>query len=146
MRRGVTLVELLIVLVIMGLLAGILIPSSAALTDRLAVEHEAARLVTAYRSAWIAARMQQRLALLRISPDTLAIRTVGGAGAPDTLLAWIGPGPQAAGVALLSPAHTAVFGPDGLGMGLANSTHVLGKGSARRRVVVSRLGRVRVLP
>jgi prepilin-type N-terminal cleavage/methylation domain-containing protein len=146
MRRGVTLLELLIVLVIVGVLAGMAIPGSAALADRLAVEHQAARLLTAYRSAWVAARMQQRLAILRISPDTLAIRTVSGAGAPDTLLAWIAPGPRLAGVTLSSPAHTSVFAPDGLGMGLTNASHVLVKGRATRRVVVSRLGRVRVLP
>jgi prepilin-type N-terminal cleavage/methylation domain-containing protein len=146
MPRGVTLLELLIVLAIIGLLAGIVIPSSAALADRLAVEHQAARLLVAYRSAWVTAHMQQRLAILRISADTLAIRTVSSAGAPDTALAWLAPGPSVAGVQLQSPPHTSVFGPDGLGMGLANTSHVLVKGRARRQVVVSRLGRVRVVP
>jgi prepilin-type N-terminal cleavage/methylation domain-containing protein len=146
MRRGFTLLELLIVLSILGVLAGIVIPSSAALADRLAVEHQAARILTAYRSAWVAARMQQRLAILRVSPDTLTIRTVSGAGSPDTVLAWLAPGPSVAGVALASPAYTSVFGPDGLGMGLSNTTHVLRKGNATRKVVVSRLGRVRIVP
>src|SRR6185503_2589704 len=109
MRRGVSLLELLVVLAVVGILAGIVVPSSAALADRLAVEQQAARLVMAYRSTWVAARMQQRLALLRVSPDTLAIRTIRGAGDPDTLLAWIAPGPRAAGVTLSSPAHTSVF-------------------------------------
>ena len=145
MPRGVALLELLLVLAIIGILAGIVIPGSAALADRLAVEHQASRLVTAYRSAWVAARMQQRLALLRVSPDTLAIRTVPFAGHPDTSLAWLASGPALAGVALTG-AHTSVFAPNGLAMGLANVTHVLQKGNAVRRVVVSRLGRVRVLP
>jgi prepilin-type N-terminal cleavage/methylation domain-containing protein len=87
MPRGVTLLELLVVLAIIGLLAGMVVPGSAALADRLAVEHQAARLLVAYRSAWTAARMQQRLAILRISADTLAIRTVRGADDP-ALLAW----------------------------------------------------------
>lgn len=146
MRRGFTLLELLIILAIIGLIAGTVIPGSAALADRLAVEHEAARLLTAYRSAWVAARAQQRLALLRISPDTLAIRTVSSSNAPDTALAWIAPGPRQAGVTLVSPAHTSSFGPDGLGLGLSNTTHLLVKGNASRKVVVSRLGRVRILP
>jgi prepilin-type N-terminal cleavage/methylation domain-containing protein len=146
MPRGVTLVEVVIVLAVIALLAGMVVPGSAALADRLAVEHQAARLLTAYRSAWVTARMQQRLAILRVTADTLAIRTVQSADDPDTVLAWIAPGPAAAGVALTSPAHTSVFGPDGLGMGLANTSHVLVKGGATRRVVVSRLGRVRILP
>ncbi len=146
MPRGVTLLELVIVLAVIGVLAGMVVPSSASLADRLAVEHQAARLLTAHRSAWVTARMQQRLAILRISADTLAIRTVRGANDPDTLLAWIAPGPSVAGVTLASPAHTSVFGPDGLAMGLANTSHVLVKGNATRKVVVSRLGRVRIVP
>jgi prepilin-type N-terminal cleavage/methylation domain-containing protein len=146
MSRGVTLLELVIVVAIVGILAGIVVPSSAALADRLAVEHQAARLLVAYRSAWVAARAQQRLAILRISADTLAIRTVRSAGSPDTLLAWSAPGPSVAKVTLSSPAHTSIFGPDGLGLGLSNTTHVLVKGGATRRVVVSRLGRVRIMP
>ena len=146
MPRGATLLELLVVLAIVGILAGVVIPSSASLADRLAVEHQAARLVAAYRSAWVAARMQQRLALLRISADTLAIRTVLSADDPDTLLAWSAPGPSVAGVALTSPPRTTVFAPDGLAQGLSNASHVLVRGSATRRVVVSRLGRVRILP
>lgn len=146
MRKGHTLLELLIVLALIGLFAGTVIPGSAALADRLAVEHQAARLLTAYRSAWVAARMQQRLAVLRISADTLSIRTVRSANDPDTLLAWLAPGPSQSGVSLASAAHTSVFGPDGLGLGLANTTHVLVRGSATRKVVVSRLGRVRIVP
>ncbi|HEV8598359.1 MAG TPA: prepilin-type N-terminal cleavage/methylation domain-containing protein [Gemmatimonadales bacterium] len=146
MQRGVTLFELLVVLAIVGILTGLVIPSSAALADRLAVEHQAARILVAYRSAWVAARMQQRLAILRISADTLAIRTVRGADDPDTLLAWSAPGPSVAGVTLTSPARTSIFAPDGLAQGLSNATHVLVKGNATRSVVVSRLGRVRIVP
>jgi prepilin-type N-terminal cleavage/methylation domain-containing protein len=146
MRRGTTLLELLVVLVIIGLVAGMLVPGTASLSDRLAVEHEATRLVVAYRSAWLTARVQHRLALLRVTSDSLAILTVSGAGAPDTLLAWLAAGPGLAGVALQSAAHTTVFAPDGVAMGFANTRHVLQRGSARRQVVVSRLGRVRVVP
>jgi prepilin-type N-terminal cleavage/methylation domain-containing protein len=146
MPRGVSFLELVIVLAIVGILAGIVVPGSAALADRLAVEHQAARLLVAYRSAWVAARAQQRLAILRVSADTLAIRTVPSAGSPDTLLAWSAPGPSVAEVTLASPAHNSVFGPDGLGLGLSNTTHVLVKGGATRKVVVSRLGRVRIVP
>jgi prepilin-type N-terminal cleavage/methylation domain-containing protein len=146
MRRGVTLFELVVVLAIVGILAGLVAPGAASLADRLAVEHEAGRLLVAYRTAWLTARMQQRLAILRITPDSLAIRTVSGAGAPDTVLTWLAAGPSAAGVLLQSPAHTAVFAPNGVAMGLSNTRHVLVRGRATRDVVVSRLGRVRIAP
>ena len=144
MRRGVTLVELLVVLV--GLLAGMVVPGAASLADRLAVEHEASRLLVAYRSAWLTARVQHRLALLRVTADSLAIWTVSSAGAPDTVLAWLAPGPSGAGVSLGGAPHTTVFAPYGAAMGFANTTHVLARGGVSRQVVVSRLGRVRVLP
>jgi Tfp pilus assembly protein FimT len=146
MRRGATVFELLAVLAIIGVIAGVAIPGASALADRLAVEHEAARIMMAYRSAWLAARRAHRLSLLRITPDSLAIRTVPSAGAPDTALYSVSPGPALAGVALASSPHTTVFAPDGVAMGLSNATHVLRKGGAQRRVVVSRLGRVRITP
>ncbi|HEV8355295.1 MAG TPA: prepilin-type N-terminal cleavage/methylation domain-containing protein [Gemmatimonadales bacterium] len=146
MRRGLTLVELAVTLVIIGLLAGVLVPGAGAHADRLAVEHEAARLLTAYRAAWLTATVRQRLALLRVTPDSLAIHTVSGAGAADTALAWLAPGPLAAGVSLRSPPETAVFGPDGIAMGLTNGRHILVRGRAVREVVISRLGRVRIQP
>ena len=146
MRRGVTLLELLVVLVVIGLLAGMVVPGAATLADRLAVEHEAARLLVAYRSAWLTARVQHRLALLRVTADSLAIWTVSSAGAPDTVLAWLAPGPGLAGVSIQGGPRTTVFAPYGAAMGFANTRHVLGRGNASRQVVVSRLGRVRVLP
>jgi type II secretion system protein H len=144
MRRGHTLLELMVVLAVAGILAGMLAPGIGSLADRVAVEHQAARLLSAYRTAWLTARVRQRLALLRVSPDTLSIRTVPGAGSADTTLEWIAAGPAAAGVALASPPHTAVFGPDGVAMGFSNARHVLTRGGASRAVVVSRLGRVRM--
>jgi prepilin-type N-terminal cleavage/methylation domain-containing protein len=146
MRRGTSLLELIVVLAIIGLLAGVVAPGAAQLRDRLAVEHEAGRILSAYRAAWLTARTQHRLVVLRITPDSLAIRTVRSAGAPDTTLSWLGPGPTAGGVDLPSGAHSTVFGPDGVAMGLSNTSHRLRKGSAGRQVVVSRLGRVRIAP
>ena len=144
MSRGYTLFEVLVVLAIIGLVAGIVVPPTSMLSDRLAVEHQAARILAAYRSAWLTARIDHRLALLRISSDTLAIRTIPSAGAPDTALVWMATGPAAAGVSLTSASHTTVFGPDGVAMGRSNARHVLTRGAAKREVVVSRLGRVRV--
>jgi len=144
MRRGFTLIEVLIVIGIVGILTAVVVPGFGRAADRWAVEHQTMRIVLAYRQAWVTARSQQRLALLRISADSITIRTTRSSGSPDTMVVSVEPGPSLAGVDLQSPAHTAVFGPDGIGMGAANATHVLVKGSATRRIVVSRLGRVRV--
>ena len=141
-----TLLELLVVLVIVGIMAGMVVPGAASLADRMAVEHEAARLLVAYRSAWLTARVQHRLALLEVTSDSLAIRTVSEAGAPDTLLAWFAPGPNVAGVSIQGAPHTTVFAPSGAAMGFANTRLVLSRRGATRQVVVSRLGRVRVVP
>jgi type II secretion system protein H len=144
MRRGFTLIEVLIVIGIVGILTAVVVPGFGRAADRWAVEHQTMRIVLAYRQAWVTARSQQRLALLRISADSITIRTTRSSGSPDTMVVSVEPGPSLAGVDLQSPAHTAVFGPDGIGIGAANATHVLVKGSATRRIVVSRLGRVRV--
>jgi len=146
MRRGVTVLELIVVLAIIGVLAGVVVPGASYFADRVAVEHQAARILSAYRSAWLTARMQQRLALLRVTADTLAIRTVLSAGAAETTLVWMSTGPALAGVALTSSSHTTVFAPDGVAMGLSNTSHKLQRGGAKRQVVVSRLGRVRIVP
>lgn len=141
-----TLVELLWVVVLAGLVAGMVVPETARLADRLAVEHEAGRILVAHRTAWLVARTRHRLAVLRITPDSLAVSTLMSAGSADTVLVWLAAGPAQAGVQLPSGPHTTVFGPDGVAMGFSNHTHVLTRDRATRRVIVSRLGRVRVVP
>jgi Tfp pilus assembly protein FimT len=40
--------------------------------------------------------------------------------------------------------RTLTFSPTGISMGFSNASWTLTKGSAKRRVVISRLGRVRI--
>jgi prepilin-type N-terminal cleavage/methylation domain-containing protein len=141
MRRGVTLIELLLVLTVTGLLLGIVLPRFATLADGLAVEQEAQHLVGAHRRSRMTALLESREILLTIAPESLVIR-LGSAG-PES---WRASGPAAVGVALAGGAKQIVVSPVGITTGLSNATFQLTRGDAHRVVVVSRLGRTRILP
>jgi type IV fimbrial biogenesis protein FimT len=141
MRRGVTLLELALVLAIMGLLIGIAIPRFQRVADSLAVHHAALEIISAHRRARFSAILQNRMLELTIRADTLAIRIPGASG--DL---WHAAGPDADGVSLTGPTRPLVFSPVGLTVGISNASFRLSRGSATRTVIVSRLGRLRVTP
>jgi prepilin-type N-terminal cleavage/methylation domain-containing protein len=141
MRRGVTLLELVLVLAIMGLLTGIAVPRFQRVADSLAVHHAALEIVSAHRRARISAILRSRPLELTIHADTLAIRVPGAA--EDV---WHAAGPQAEGVTLTGPVRALVFSPVGLTVGVSNASYRLSRGAATRTVIVSRLGRLRVTP
>ncbi|HEU4829822.1 MAG TPA: GspH/FimT family pseudopilin [Gemmatimonadales bacterium] len=141
MRQGITLVELLIVMTLVSLLGMITLPRLARPLASLRVEQEAHRIAAAHARARMLAVTSSRVALLRITADSMTIRTVEG---PDTLLRWRGPGPAAAGVSLTAPDRTLYFAPIGITYGVSNGTWTLAYRGAVRRVIMSRLGRIRV--
>jgi prepilin-type N-terminal cleavage/methylation domain-containing protein len=141
MQRGATLIELVLVLVIIGTLTAIAEPRVRGLTDSLAVNRAAIEIASAHRRARISAVLQSRVVELTISAGTLAIRPRGAAA--DT---WRAAGPLALGVTLAGPSRVITFSPVGLSMGLSNASFLLSRGDASRTVVVSRLGRVRIVP
>lgn len=141
MRRGVTILELALVLAIMGLLTGIAVPRFQRVADGLAVRHAALEVVSAHRRARMSAILQNRLLELVVTADTLAIRVPGAA-----VDLWHTPGPASAQVTLTGPARGPIFSPVGLTVGVSNGTYRLTRGRATISVVVSRLGRVRLAP
>jgi prepilin-type N-terminal cleavage/methylation domain-containing protein len=141
MRRGTTLVELLITLALLGMLGAIAAPRVGGLLAGAAVESAARRIAAAHTVARTAAVYHGSLALVRVTPDSLVVRTIAGA---DTVTIWRAPGPASESVALAGPDRPVVFSPLGLARGVSNATFRLTRGSAVRQVVVSRLGRVRV--
>jgi Tfp pilus assembly protein FimT len=141
MRRGITLLELLLVLIVTGLLSAIVMPRFAIVADGLAVEAAARQLVGAHRRARMIAILESRNVVLTIAADSLVIR-LGSAGAQS----WRASGPAAEGVALVGGPKQIVFSPVGVTAGLSNASFQLSRGGASRSVVVSRLGRVRILP
>lgn len=142
MRRGITLTEVLVILTLVSVIFGIGIPRLAAPLDTLAAERAAADLVAAHARARMTAVLQSRVVLLTIGADSLSIRVVTPT---DTQQVWGAPGPTASGVAVEGMTRRLIFSPVGITMGFSNARWVLTKGKARREVVMSRLGRIRVV-
>ena len=116
MRNGFTLTELLVVLSIAAITAAIATPRLIGIADSAAVRDETLRIVAAVDAARGAAIRLGDVVTLSIT--TANGVTMSGAGQPIT------------------------FGPAGLGMGVSNRTITLSKGTALRRIVVSKLGRL----
>jgi prepilin-type N-terminal cleavage/methylation domain-containing protein len=139
MRRGVTLLELLIGLVLVGLVAAVVAPRLVALHDGAKLRQEAIRLVMALdRARGTAVRRGLNARLTLTSADYVI-----DAALPDTLLeVWRVPGPGASAVQLGGAGAPILFGPAGVAVGVSNRTLVLTAGSTARRIVLSRLGRI----
>lgn len=143
MQKGVTLIELLFALVITGLLAAAATPAVSGLRDRYLVSAAAQAIANAHNRARIQAVLQSKVVDLELRPDSMFIRISTG-GTPAIL--WSEIGPSRNGVSLGSPSRILSFAPTGITLGFANASFVLTRGSARRQVIVSRLGRVRIIP
>jgi prepilin-type N-terminal cleavage/methylation domain-containing protein len=140
MKSGFTLVEIALTLAVAGLLLGIALPRFSALKQGVAVESAAQSIVAAHRRARITAIVHGRPAILSVAARTLRITFVG-AGQPH----WTSPGPSQDGIVLDGPPRDLTFSPLGITTGLSNASFHLSLGSASRTVVVSRLGRVRIV-
>lgn len=139
--RGASLVELVVVVVLAGFGAGLAVPGVVGLRDRLAVEHQTAKVITFYQRARATALTASRPVVLYLTPDRMSAFAVAGG---DSVLAWSEPGPSEGGVGLAGPRRV-VFAPSGITMGVANGRYVLDRGGVSRTLVASRLGRLRVM-
>jgi type II secretory pathway pseudopilin PulG len=138
-----TLLEMLMVITMVSAAAALVIWSAGRWADRTRVEAAAGAVLDAYRRAQSVARAWGRPAELVVTPDSLVIRAVWHQESTEV---WRAPGPASGGVTITPASHVAGFAPSGMAMGLANVSHVLVRGAARRQVVVSRLGRAKVVP
>lgn len=141
MNRGVTLPELLVTVSIVALILGIAAPRLSEPLDTLAVEHAAGDIAGAHARARVAAVVESRITLLHVGPDSLTMDVVGPDGPSRR---WAMPGPGRFAVSMTGSARTLTFSPIGITMGFSNAAWTLTKGSATRRVVISRLGRLRI--
>ena len=140
MKSGFTLPEVALTLVIAALLLAIALPRLAAAKQELAVEQAAQALVSAHRRARTLAVTRGHPAVLSVAERSLRI-TLSGAAQPH----WEGPGPLVQGVAITGAPRDLAFSPIGITTGLSNATFRLSLGVHSRSVVISRLGRIRIL-
>jgi prepilin-type N-terminal cleavage/methylation domain-containing protein len=140
MRRAFTLVELMLVLAVLGVLLGIAIPGLSLVLDRIEVEAAAAHIVAAHQRARFLAITRSQVVRLSIDEARIVIY-------PRTGLVplWSESGPSEARVTLAGPTRQFTFSPEGFTLGLSNASLQLVRGTSRRTVVISRLGRVRIL-
>ena len=142
MQRGATLTELLIVLAVVAALAALTVPSAAALLGGVYTERGARELMAAHLVARFTAIVRSRPTLLAVFPESLVVSVLNGR---DTLVVWRAAGPAALGVSLEGPDYPLAFAPTGLPRGVANATYRLQRGDTHRQVIVSRLGRLRMV-
>ena len=140
MKSGFTLPELALSLLIAALLLAIALPGFSAVKQELAVEQAAQALVSAHRRARTLAVTRGHPAVLSVAERSLRI-TLAGAAQPH----WEAPGPLEQGVAITGAPRDLAFSPIGFTTGLSNATFRLSIGAHSRSVVISRLGRIRVL-
>ena len=78
MRRGATLPELSLTLILVGILLLLALPRIHGLADSLAVGRAAHEIAAAHRRARMAAVLQSRLLELTVEANALTIRPSGG--------------------------------------------------------------------
>ncbi|MEO5826165.1 MAG: GspH/FimT family pseudopilin [Gemmatimonadales bacterium] len=138
-RSGTTLIDQLLAMVVIGLLVAVAAPRLAYLADEAAVRGEAARIVGALDAARGAAVRLDRNASLELMPARWIVWARYGI---DSMIAWQSGGNASAGVTLSGAGAPIVFGRAGIAVGASNRTLVVSRGSASRRVIISRLGRI----
>jgi Tfp pilus assembly protein FimT len=139
MRRGFTLLELILVCTFIAITAGLALPRAKYVLDGLRIRqaaHEVSGAVAITRAAAIRRGQTARLVVDRTAGS---IRVESGG---DTLL--LRELRRLHFVHLHATRDTVTFGANGLGFGVANSTIVVRIGARAETVVVSRLGRARV--
>lgn len=140
MTRGVTLIEILVVLTILALAAALAWPPARNIRDRFLV----ARAVNDVRGFYHQGRLASILAGRRVRLDVAADSLVASfeATAGDSVFLRR-PGPASHGVALGVSNPVIRFFVGGIAAGPGNSTLAFGRGAVTDTLVTSRLGRIR---
>jgi prepilin-type N-terminal cleavage/methylation domain-containing protein len=138
MRKGYSLLEQLVVLVVMAILLTLAGPRTASALDRAAVRDARMQLVSALGAARGTALSRAERVSVAMDSSAGVLRILSGA---DTLL--VRSLRTELGVVFASSRDTVTYGASGRGFGATNSTIVLSRGAAAETVFVARLGRAR---
>ena len=137
MRAGFTVAELLIVLAITAVLAGISLPAMLGMRDRITVRLAATDAARAVADARTVALTTARRTAIRIDARANTLTVYSGADTIRTLHL------DEYGVRLRTTRDSIAFGPTGIGWGAATATITITRGSASTALAISRIGRIR---
>jgi prepilin-type N-terminal cleavage/methylation domain-containing protein len=142
MRWGVTLIELLMALVIVGTMSALALPRAVRWLDWIAVDRATWEVASFYEAARFAAIDRDERVRLELSADTL--RAVFEGVADSVFLRR--PGPARHAVRFRTSRAVIWIEPNGLGRGAANAKLVLWRGAVAESLTTSRLGRLKRWP
>ena len=131
----------MLVLAVMGIALGVAVPPLIGALNRIEVAAAASHIASAHTRARLLAITRNQVVVLTVDSLALAIHS---RGSPTPL--WSENGPAQTGISLTGSGRAFMFSPEGFSLGLSNATLRVSRGKATRAVIVSRLGRVRVVP
>ncbi len=137
-RRGFTVAEMIVVMLVAGVLAAVALPRLWATTDRIRVRGAAADVSAAFAAAREQAVTTRTLVAVVL--DTVADRVVVRSRDRIVLVRTVG---DLYGIELSATRDSMTYDPRGLGFGAANLSVVLRRGGSAETLSVSRMGRVR---
>ena len=137
MRPGFTMLEMVVVLSIVAIIAGVSLPAMLGMRDRITVRLAAVDAARTLADARSVALTASRRTAVRIDQATNTLTVVSG---PDTIRTLR---LNEYGVQLRTTRDSIAFGPTGIGWGAATATLTLTRGGASTSLAVSRLGRIR---
>jgi prepilin-type N-terminal cleavage/methylation domain-containing protein len=139
MRRGVTLVELVVALVLVAAMSAMALPRLVGWLDWVAVDRATGEVASFYQTARYAAIYRDERVRLELGADSL--RAVFE-GVTDSVFLRR-PGPARHAVRLTASRALIRIQPNGLGYGAANTKLVLRRGTVAESLTTSRLGRLK---
>src|SRR5262245_57607760 len=140
MRKGFTLLELVVVTCIAGILLAFWVPRARRLMDWFATERAARDVTTAIAVGRHGAVMRATRARISFRPDSIRIERLESQGG----VAW-GPaaGPASYGGRMVACNRVVILRPNGMAWGASNTRIVLRRGSQSETITMSRVGRVK---